>query len=67
LQLLRPILSQIQDFKANKGGYHIDEESFYYKFLQIRHSNKMRLVRYLQRERKDPHFLADFDLKKTLF
>lgn len=67
LQLLRPILSQIQDFKANKGNFHIDEESFYYKFLQIRQNNKYRLVRYLQRERKDPNFLADFDLKKTLF
>lgn len=27
----------------------------------------MRLIKYLQRERKDPNFLADFDLKKTLF
>ena len=67
LQLLRPILSQIQDFKANKGNFHIDEESFYYKFLQIRQNNKYRLVRDLQRERKDPNFLADCDLKKPLF
>ena len=27
----------------------------------------MRLIRHLQRERKDPSFLADFDLKKTCF
>ena len=68
LQLLKPILSHIDDFSTSKGGKtQISEHSFFYKFLQVRQSNKMRLIRHLQRERKDPTFLADFDLKKTLF
>lgn len=68
LQLLKPILSQINEYKITKNGKTtVDEKSFFFKFLQVRQGNKMRLIRHLQRERKDPSFLADFDLKKTCF
>ena len=35
--------------------------------MLVRRDNKLRLVRYLQTERKDPWFLAGFNLKTTIF
>ena len=64
LQLLRPILSQIQDVRANQKP---DPESFNVKFMDIRISNKKKLISYLQKERDDPLFLQSFDIQNTLF
>ena len=41
--------------------------SFFEKFMLVRHKNKLRLVRFLQVARKDPQFLAGFNLKSTIF
>lgn len=58
LQLLRPILSQINQ---------ISDDSFYGKFIKIRLMNKHKLVNHLKLVRKEPNFLHKFDFSKTIF
>ena len=63
LQLLRPLLGQIQEFKRNME----DETTFFAKFMNIRHQHKRRLLQFIRNERQEPDFMSNFDLKKTLF
>ena len=70
LQLLRPLMSHIQDFRESKKhllGKGKGEETFFHKFMKIRLQNKKNLVKHLQRMNGDNTFLDKFDLKKTLF
>mmetsp|Transcript_32841 Transcript_32841/g.50180 ORF Transcript_32841/g.50180 Transcript_32841/m.50180 type:complete len:286 (+) Transcript_32841:1493-2350(+) len=70
LQLLKPLSSHISDFSESNKPLHgksKGEDRFFHKFMKIRWQNKKNLIAHLQKMKGDPKFLANFDLKKTLF
>jgi len=76
LQLLRPLLNQIEDFRTNSRTtsikeYKIDDNlldsTFFGKFIQIRNNHKWKLVNFLRKQRKDPNYLGNMDHRKTVF
>lgn len=65
MQLLRPLIGMTEEhaFIKNKKG-----ESFFNKFMAIRHKNKERLLLFLRKEiGQDDSYLADFNVKNTIF
>ena len=35
--------------------------------MEIRNSNKKKLISYIQKEKDDPFFLSNFDIENTIF